>query len=188
MPFRRATPRTYDVVELYDYAVGALGRRMRSVAEMKRLLRQKVRLQDDADVLVEAVVYKLKEQKYLNDSQYAAAYSSYRKENEKFGRMRVVTDLKIKGVHADVIESSVNTAYNGVNEEDLARAYLRRKRIDKKPTNQKEAARVFRSLARAGFASRVIVRILKNWDVDEETVSTLETGAAESPERGDEDV
>jgi regulatory protein len=187
MPFRRATPKTYDVVELYDYAVGALGRRMRSVAEMKRLLRQKVRLQDDADVLVEAVVYKLKEQKYLNDSQYAAAYSSYRKENEKFGRMRVVTDLKIKGVHADVIENSVKAAYEGIDEEGLARAYLRRKRIDKKPANEREAARVFRSLARAGFASRVIVRILKNWDVDDETVSVLETEAAEADPIGNEE-
>jgi regulatory protein len=165
--------------------VGALGRRMRSVAEMKRLLRQKVRLQDDADVLVEAVVYKLKEQKYLNDAQYAAAYSSYRKENEKFGRMRVVTDLKIKGVHADVIENSVGAAYEGVNEEDLARAYLRRKRIDKKPANQKEAARVFRSLMRAGFASRVIVHILKNWEVDEETISAFE-GEATEPAKADE--
>jgi regulatory protein len=185
MAFRRGAPKTYDVLMLYEYAVGALGRRMRSVAEMKRLLRQKVLKQDDADLLVETIIYKLKEQKYLNDSQYAAAYSSYRKENEKFGRMRVITDLKVKGVHADEIESTVGAAYDGVNEEELARAYLRRKRIDKKPANEKEAARVFRSLARAGFGTRIIVRILKNWDVDDETVSSLETESAESPNSGD---
>src|SRR5690349_3110763 len=157
MPFKRASDRTYNVVELYEYAVGALGRRARAVAELKRLLRQKVRKQEDGEILVNAVIEKLKEQKYLNDAQYAASYSSYRKENEKFGRMRVVTDLKIKGVHGDVIESAVGAAYENVDEEQLARAYLRRKRIDKKPANQKEAARVFRSLVRAGFASRVIV-------------------------------
>jgi regulatory protein len=188
MGFRRAAPKTYDVLMLYEYAVGALGRRMRSVAEMKRLLRQKVLKQDEADLLVETVIYKLKEQKYLNDTQYAAAYSSYRKENEKFGRMRVITDLKVKGVHADVIESTVGAAYDGVNEEELARSYLRRKRIDKKPANEKEAARVFRSLARAGFGTRIIVRILKNWDVDDDTVSALETGAVETRESGEGDV
>jgi regulatory protein len=174
MGFRRASPKTYNVVELYEYAVGALGRRARSVVEMKRLLRQKVQRQEDADVLIEAVVQKLKEQKYLNDTQYAASYSSYRKENEKFGRMRVITDLKVKGVHADVIENAVGAAYEGVNEEELARAYLRRKRIDKKPANEKEAARVFRALARAGFGTRVIVGILKNWDVEDEIVSSFE--------------
>lgn len=175
MAFRRAAERTYDLESLYEYAVGALGRRMRTIAEMKRLLRQKVAKQEHADLLVETVIARLKEYKFLNDSQYAAAYSSLRKENQKFGRMRVVTDLKIKGVHAEVIEKIVGDAYENVNEEELARAYLHRKRIDKKPANEREAARVFRTLLRAGFASRVIVSILKNWDVDDETVSALET-------------
>ncbi len=159
------------MASLYDYALEALGRRMRSVAELKRLLRQRV-ANDDAEVMIEAVILRLKEYKYLNDSAYAAAYSSYRKENEKFGRMRVITDLKARGVHGDVIEKAVTDAYEGVNEEQLARDYLRRKRLDK-PANQKEAARVFRTLVRAGFPTRIVIRILKNWDVDEDTITAL---------------
>ncbi len=170
MPFRR-TKREWDIASLYEYALKALGRRMRSVAELKRLLRQRV-ANDDAEVMIEAVILRLKEYKYLNDSAYAAAYSSYRKENEKFGRMRVITDLKARGVHGDVIEKAVTDAYDGVNEEQLARDYLRRKRLDK-PANQKEAARVFRTLARAGFPTPIIIRILKNWDVDEDTITAL---------------
>jgi hypothetical protein len=34
-----------DAGALYEYAVGALGRKMRSVAELKRLLRQRVAAQ-----------------------------------------------------------------------------------------------------------------------------------------------
>ena len=120
----------------------------------------------------EAVVLRLKEYKYLNDAQYAAAYSSYRKENEKYGRMRVITDLKARGVHGEVIQKAVGEAYDGVNEERLARDYLRRKRLEK-PADRKQAARVFRALARAGFTTRVIVHILKNWDVDDDTISAL---------------
>jgi len=41
MPFARPK-KVYTEAELYEYAVGALGRRMRTVAELKRLLRQKV--------------------------------------------------------------------------------------------------------------------------------------------------
>ena len=58
----------------------------------------------------------------MNDARYAAAYSSYRRDTEKFGRMRVVTDLKAKGVHGDVIEKAVASVYDGVKEEELARA------------------------------------------------------------------
>lgn len=173
MPFRRSK-KTYDEAALYEYAIGALGRQMRTVAEIKRLMRERVSRQEDGEALVEAVVARLKEQKYLNDTQYAATYSSYRKENDKFGQRRVVTDLKAKGVHAEVIEKTVAASYAGTNEEQLAREFLRRKRL-KKPADQKQAARIFRALTRAGFGGGVIVRILKKWDVEDELISALET-------------
>jgi regulatory protein len=122
--------------------------------------------------LIELVIRRLKDQGYLNDSQYAAYFSSMRRDNQKFGRMRIVTDLKIKGVHGDVIEKAVDTAFDGVNEEKHAREYLRKKRM-KKPKDQKETARIFRQLARAGFGTRTIFTVLKKWDVDDETLDAL---------------
>jgi regulatory protein len=168
------TRKVYDEQMLYEYAVGALGRRMRTVAEMKRLMRNKVREQPHAELLVDVVIARLKEQKYLNDTSYAENYARFRKENEKFGRRRVVQDLKAKGVHAEVIDKTVGPAYEDVNEEQLARQYLVRKRL-RKPANQKQAARVFRSMVRAGFSTRTIFRILKQWDVDDETLTALES-------------
>src|SRR6476661_3858089 len=97
--------------ELYEYAVGALARRMRSVAELNRLLRRRVEADTEiGKTLVELVIRRLKDQGYLNDAKYAAAFSGLRRDNEKVGRMRVVTDLKIKGVHGDVIETAVCAA------------------------------------------------------------------------------
>src|SRR5262249_26265283 len=155
--------------ELYDYAVGALGRRMRSVAELKRLLRQRVEADTEiGQTLVELIIRRLKDQGYLNDAKYAAAYSSYRRDNEKYGRMRVITELKVKGVHGEVIEKAVSATYDDVSEGKLARQYLQRKRLTK-PADKKQTARIFRQLARAGFSSRTIFKILRNWDVEEET-------------------
>src|SRR3989442_11446188 len=160
--------------ELYQYAVGALARRMRSVAELKRLLRPRVEAETEyGQTLIELVIRKLKDQGYLNDAQYAASYSSFRRDNEKFGRRRVITDLKAKGVHGEVIEKAVGAAYEEINEEKQAREYLRRKRLQK-PKDQKQAARIFRQLARAGFGAKTIFSILKKWDVDEEMLSALE--------------
>jgi regulatory protein len=172
MAFKR-TKRTYDEESLYEYAVGALGRRMRTVAEIRRLMRTRVGDQPHGELLVDVVVARLKQYKYLNDTSYAESYTRFRKENEKFGRMRVTQDLKAKGVHGDIIDSAVRSAYDEVNEEQLARDFLKRKRISK-PADQKQAAKIFRALARAGFPSRVIFRILKNWDVDEEVITALE--------------
>lgn len=172
MAFKRST-RTYDEESLYEYAVGALGRRMRTVAEIKRLMRRRVGDQPHGELLVDVVVARLKMHKYLNDSSYAESFTRFRKENEKFGRLRVTQDLKAKGVHADIVDSAVRSAYDEVNEEHLAREFLKRKRIAK-PEDQKQAARIFRSLSRAGFPSRIIFRILKTWNVDDETITALE--------------
>ncbi len=161
--------------ELYQYAVGALGRRMRTVAELKRLLRPRVEMETEyGQTLVELIIRRLKDNGYLNDSQYAATYSSLRRDNQKFGKMRVITELKTRGVHGEVIDKAVSSAYEGVREEKQARDYLRRKRL-KKPQDRKEVARVFRQLARAGFGTKTIISILKAWDVDEETMSALES-------------
>jgi regulatory protein len=175
MAFPRPKKKFYSEDELYEYAVGALGRRMRTVAELKRLLRMRV---EDADsgygkTLVELIIRRLKDRGYLNDSQYATYFSSLRRDNQKFGRMRIVTDLKIKGMHSDVIDKAVDAAFEGVSEEKQAREYLRKKRLVK-PKDQKQAARIFRQLARGGFGPKTIFAILKKWDVDEETLTALE--------------
>lgn len=165
--------------ELYQYAIAALGRRMRSVAELKRLLRQRVEQETELGrTLVELVIRRLKDQGYLSDAKYATAYSAFRRDNEKFGRRRVITDLKAKGVHGEVLEKAVEEVYAEVDEEKLAREHLKRKRL-RKPGNQKEAARIFRQLMRAGFGSRTIFKILKKWDVDEEVMEALESEQGE---------
>jgi regulatory protein len=146
---------------------------MRTVAELKRLMRARAAHQPDCDVLVEAVTARLKEQRYLNDTSYATAYSAYRRDSEKFGRMRVVQDLKAKGVHPEVIGRAVGETYGEVDEQKLAGDFARRKRL-KQPQDQKQAARIFRMLARAGFSTRVIVKLLREWKVEDETLTALE--------------
>jgi len=181
MAFSRPKRRTYSEDEMYEYAVGALGRRMRTVAELKRLMRARVEEPESeyAETLVELVIRRLKDQGYLNDSNYAAYYSSMRRDNQKFGRSRVVTELKTRGVHGSVIEKAVEAAYEGISEEKQAREYLRKKRMEK-PKDQKQTARIFRQLARAGFKTKTIFSILKKWDVDEETLTALEGENVES--------
>jgi regulatory protein len=175
MAFSRPKRRQYSEAEMYEYAVGALARRMRTVAELKRLMRARVEEPESeyAETLVELVIRRLKDQGYLNDSKYAAYYSSMRRDNQKVGRMRVVTELKTRGVHASVIEKAIEDTYVGVNEEKQAREYLRKKRLEK-PKDQRQTARIFRQLARAGFGMKTIFTILKKWDVDDETLGALE--------------
>lgn len=158
-------PRLMESEEaLYDYAVRSLGRRMRTVAELKRLMRLRVPEASGVD-WIEAVVARLKDQKYLNDTQYAALFARARQENQRFGKRRVQQDLMVKGVHAEIITKTLDSSYGELDEEELARQYIARKRIPK-PQDEKQSARVVRRLLRAGYSTGVIFRVLKKWDVE----------------------
>ena len=174
MPFPRPQKRFYSEDELYQYAVTALARRMRTVAELKRLLRARVEADTEyGQTLVDLIIRRLKDHGYLNDSRYAAYFSSLRRDNQKFGKRRVITDLKARGVHSELIDKAVDAAFENISEEKQAREFLRRKRLVK-PRDQKETARIFRQLARGGFGAKTIFSILKKWDVDDEILSELE--------------
>jgi regulatory protein len=146
---------------------------MRSEADLRRLMRARVEPEESGEVKVEAVVLRLKSYGYLNDAAFAETYARLRHENEKLGQRRVAQDLKQKGVHDTLIAETLEARYGQTNEEALAREHLERKRI-RKPTNDKETARVMRRLVTAGFSTGVIYKILRQWDVPDEALAQLD--------------
>jgi len=176
MPFgsKSSKPRAMlDEKGLFDYAVKALGRQMRSEADLRRLMKARVERDAPGEAAITAVVARLKDYGYLNDASFAEAYARLRQENQKFGVRRVRQDLQQKGIHTDLIAETLEARYGQTDEEALAREHLERKRIHK-PENPKETARVMRRLVTAGFSTGVIYKILRQWDVPEEALAALE--------------
>jgi regulatory protein len=157
---------------LFEYATASLGRRAQTVAELKRKPRTRVETDETGEQKIANVVAKLKEYKFLNDASFAADYTRLRQENDKLGRRRVQQGLMQKGVHRELVASTLETAYESVNEEQLARAYIERKRMAQ-PKDKKEAARTMRRLVAAGFAPPVIFKVLRKWVPDEEALEGL---------------
>ncbi len=166
---------------LYDYAVRSLGRKMRTVAELKRLMRLRVEPGEVGEAKMEAVILRLKDQRYLNDTRYAADYTRMRQENEKFGRRRVQQDLIQRGVHGDIIGKTLDAAYSELPEPELARRYIERKRL-RQPTNDKETARIVRNMVRAGFSIGTIFSILKTWNVEASSLEAIAETDLDAPE------
>ena len=158
---------------LYDYAIKALARTMRTEAELRRQMQQRVEPGDPGHAIVETVINRLKEHGYLNDKSFAETYARLRQENEKLGERRVRNDLRQKGISSSLIASTVDARYAQTNEEALARQHLERKRI-RKPQNDKETARAMRRLVAAGFSTSVIYKILRQWDVPDESLAALD--------------
>jgi regulatory protein len=176
MPFQRKSAKPRPLLNeagLFDYAVKALGRRMRSEAELRRLMKPRVEPDACGEAAITAVLTRLKDYGYLNDASFAETYARLRQQNDKLGVRRVRQDLQQKGVHGDLIAETLEARYGQTDEEALAREHLERKRI-RKPENPKETARVMRRLVAAGFSTGVIYKILRQWDVPEEALAALD--------------
>ena len=184
MTFARksAKPKAFlNEAGLYDYAVKALGRQMRSESELRRLMAARAEPGGRGEAAVAAAVARLKDHGYLDDRSFAETYARLRQENDKLGQRRVRQALGQRGVPSEIVDQAINARYGQANEEALAREHLERKRI-KKPENEKETARVMRRLVAAGFSTGVIYKILRRWDVPDESLAALDSLDAEPRE------
>ena len=150
--------------ELFEYAVGVLSRRMKTVRDLKRLMKARAFEGERGEQDMDAVVERLVELKYLSDTRFAQDYTRLRKENQGFGRRRVQQDLAVKGVDKELAATTLAAAYDETDEVALARAYCDKKRI-KQPVEQKEVVRVMNRLMRAGYSSTAIFKLLRSWKV-----------------------
>ena len=183
---RKAAKEPLGEEGLYDYAVKALGRRMRTEVELRRLLVARAAAGAEGEPHVASALARLKDRGYVNDAAYAETFTRLRQENEKLGARTVRQKLAQKGVPRAVAEDAVDARYDGVNEEALARQHLARKRIAK-PANEKETARVMRRLVAAGFSTGVIYKILRQWDVPEDELAALSAMDEAATPSGDSD-
>ncbi len=167
-----------DVAGLLELAVRSLSSKMKSERELRSKLMERAEPGEGGVAAVEAVILKLKDLGYLSDERFAADYTRLRKENEKYGRRRVQQALMRKGIAPELTLSTLSAAYDEVDEVALAREYVARKRM-KKPEDDKATARVMRRLVGAGFSTRTVWKVLREWgaEINEVDVEEAESSA-----------
>ena len=172
-------------LELLDYAVKSLAAKMKSERDLRRRLSDRVSRDESGRAAVEKVIAKLKELGYLSDARFAADFARLRQENEKLGKRRVQQGLMQKGIATSLANEAITKQYEDTDEVALARQYIERKRLKQpsgdpsldKAQRQKETARIMRRLVTAGFSSRSIWAVLRDWagsDIEEVDVEETE--------------
>ncbi|HEY1240612.1 MAG TPA: regulatory protein RecX [Bryobacteraceae bacterium] len=166
--------RLLDADGLWSYALKVLGGRAHSTGELKDKLRRRAsRLADVDDILA-----RLKDHGYLNDQRFAENFAASRLANDKFGRTRVVQDLRQRRVAPALAERAARQIYQDVNEESLIEEWIRRKyRLAPREhlfEEDKDLAAAYRRLVRAGFRTGDIVRVLKRFAKDPGLLDSFE--------------
>ncbi|HXP85812.1 MAG TPA: RecX family transcriptional regulator [Bryobacteraceae bacterium] len=156
-------PKPLELEALMNYAARSLSARAQSSSELRtRLKRRAAHAQD-----VEQVLARLKDAGLINDQQFASAFTSWRKENQGFGKTRVMRDLMARRVAPALAQRAVDAAYENVDETALIEAFLKRKYRGKDLgallAEEKHLASAFRKLRAAGFSPGASIRTLKRY-------------------------
>jgi regulatory protein len=149
--------------ELWSYALRILARRPNSSAELKTKLMRRA----DSAASVTSVLNKLREYGFADDAKFSEEFASTRLQNQGFGRMRVLRDLRAKRIAPSVAQIAIDKTFAGVDEAQLARQFIERKYRGKNPlqlfAEKKELAAAYRRLRMAGFSASVSIATLKSY-------------------------
>lgn len=167
--------RRLNAEELYQHAVRLLARRGRTRAELNRLLAPRAA---EAASLA-PVLERLAEHGYLDDRKLAEGLARYQHDQEKFGAQRAARELRRRGVAEPVAGAALRQVYSSRNEAALLAAYIRKKRLTA-PADPRAAAKLFRRLRLAGFASPAICDCLRRWRLNSDWIEALAESAKEN--------
>ena len=156
-------PRLLDAEGLWGFALKVLGMRALTVSELREKLRK--RAQEPSEV--DGVLAKLREYGYLNDDHFAETFATARRDNQGFGKRRVLQDLRQRRVASKIAEQAVEQTFEGVDETVMIEQFLARKFRGKKLNEylqvQKNLANAFRRLQYAGFGAGPSIQVLKRY-------------------------
>jgi regulatory protein len=134
-----------DFKTMLTYAMKLLSKRDYSTAELRR------KLLTQYGEAPEAVIQHLTQKRFLDDRRFAEAYVSSRK---KRGMLRLRGELEARGVPPDVVDETLSAGqWPSLREALTARMVGWKLRV---PLHRRDAARLFRALARLGYEEDAI--------------------------------
>ncbi len=135
-------------------AVKLLAAKPRSIRELRDRLLEKL-WTDEA--IVDAVIEKLKDYKYLDDEQYARDLAVSQLRQKPQGKRRLRQTMSRKKLDKETVDGAINDAFEKLPEDDLITlAIEKRLRLKGKPETRDDARKFYDHLLRQGFGYDLI--------------------------------
>jgi len=131
-----------------------LGAKPRSVLELRERLLEKVWTDE---TIVDGVIEKLKEYKYLDDQQFAKDLAVSKLRQKPQGKRRLKQTLSQKKLDKEVVEEAIVAAFEKLPETELIDLSIeKRLRIKGKPKTREDIKKFYDHLLRQGFSFDLI--------------------------------
>lgn len=136
-------------------AVILLAAKPRSVAELRDRLLEKSWTNRQ---IVDAVVEKLSEYKYLDDAQFARDLAVSKLRQKPQGKRRLKRSMSQKKLDREIVDEAITAAYENLPEADLIElAIEKRVRVKGIPETREDKKKFYDHLLRQGFSYDLII-------------------------------
>lgn len=152
-------------------AVKLLAAKPRSVRELRDRLLEKLWTNEE---IVDAVIDKLKDYKYLDDEQFArdAAVSKLRQKPQ--GKRRLQQSMSQKKLDKETVEKAIADAFEKIPESELIDlAIAKRLRLKGKPETREDLKKFYDHLLRQGFGYDLIREKMSAIDNDKPALDSI---------------
>lgn len=147
----------------FNSALNSLDYRDHSTRE----IRQKLARKFDSQYVDEAVE-KLTELDLINDDRYARLYARELFEHKKFGKMRIKSELRAKGIAADTVNEAVDELFDEEEPDNVERIVdIIEKKYYNKMNDESGRKKVFAALTRMGYSFSDIREAMAEFSDDE---------------------
>ncbi len=141
-------------------AVTLLAAKPRSVSELRERLLEKSWTNRE---IVDGVIEKLADYKYLDDEQYAKDLAVSKLRQKPQGKRRLKQTISQKKLDKEIVEKAVAEAYEKLPEdEQIDQAIEKRMRLKGRPSTREKMKKFYDYLLRRGFGYDLIITKMRN--------------------------
>jgi regulatory protein len=135
-------------------AVKLLAAKPRSIGELRQRLLEKLWTNDE---IVDAVIEKLKDYKYLDDEQFARDLAVSKLRQKPQGKRRLQQSMSQKKLDKELLATAITEAFEKLPEADLIdTAIAKRLRLKGSPQTREDTKKFYDHLLRQGFGFDLI--------------------------------
>ena len=152
--------RDNTICMLMDTSVKYIDRRLRSINELRDYLKNK----EEDTIIIEEVIDKLIDYKYLDDDRFTKAFIKDKLNFTNWGDYKIKNELKRLGVNEEIIYNNISNIDNNIYYERISKIIDKDISTNKKYNGIKLKNKIYNHLLTLGYSKEKVISIINNYN------------------------
>ena len=145
---------------LVDTSVKYIDRRLRSINELRDYLKNK----EEDTIIIEEVIDKLIDYKYLDDDRFTKAFIKDKLNFTNWGDYKIKNELKRLGVNEEIIYNNMTSIDDNIYYERINKIIDKDISTNKKYSGIKLKNKIYNHLLTLGYSKEKVISIINNYN------------------------